>query len=167
MADACLSTLWDFLYTLAVQVNSSGEGKKLRLLHVYWTILLQSTGNSVSKDNWFVMFRCLVSEPFNTKLSMRCWGWRLLEQTMVFWHKIKIVFRRTGMALIVFCMALLQSTYNSASNGIWFVMFRYSVSDPFDTKLFTKYGSVSVATAYAMSNEHPANSDKQARATLR
>ena len=141
-------------------------GKEIAFI-TYWIILLQSTGNSVSKDNWFVMFRCLVSEPFNTKLSMRWWGWRLLEQTMVFWHKVKIVFRRTRMALIVFCMALLQSTYNSASNGIWFVMFRYSVSDPFDTKLFTKYGSVSVATAYAMSNEHPANSDKQARGTLR
>ena len=34
---------------------------------------------------------------------------------------------------------------------------------PFDTKLFTKYGSVIVATAYYMSNEHPACSRAGAR----
>ena len=71
------------------------------------------------------------------------------------------------MAFIVFYMTLLQSTCNSASNGICFVMFRLLVSGPFDTKLFTKYGSLSVATAYYMSNEHPACSVKQAHAGLK
>ena len=75
---------------------------------------------------------------------------------MVFWHTVKLVWRRIGMAFIVFYMTLLQSTCNSASNDVWVVMFRFLVSDPFDTKLFTKYGSFSVATAYYMSNEHPA-----------
>ena len=32
--------------------------------------LLQSAGNSVSNDISFVMLRCLVSKPFNTKLSI-------------------------------------------------------------------------------------------------
>ena len=35
-------------------------------------------------------------------------------------------------------------------------MFRSLVLDPFDTRLFTTYGSDSVATAYYISNEHPA-----------
>ena len=53
---------------------------------------------------------------------------------------------------------------NSASNHIWFVMFILTISDLFETELFTKYCSVSAATAYYMSNEHPACSAKQARA---
>ena len=119
---------------------------------VNWFTLLQSTGHSVSNDTWFVMLWCLVSKPFNTKLSIRWWDWRLLEQTVVFWHTLKLVWWRMGMAFIVFYMALLQFTCNSVSNDIWFVLFRLLVLDPFDTKLFTKYGSVSVATAYYVSN---------------
>ena len=38
----------------------------------------------------FVMLRCLVSKPFNTKLSIRFWDWRLPEQTVVFWHTVKL-----------------------------------------------------------------------------
>ena len=43
-------------------------------------------------------------------------------------------------------------------------MFILTISDLFDTEIFTKYCSVGVATAYYMYSEHPAYSAKQARA---
>ena len=64
-------------------------GEKMAVI-ANWITLLQSTGNSVLSDTLFVMLRCLVSKPFNTKLSIRYWDWRLLEQTVVFWHSVKL-----------------------------------------------------------------------------
>ena len=46
-----------------------GKGKMAVIVNQI--TLLQSTGNSVSNDTLFVMLRCLVSKPFNTKLSIR------------------------------------------------------------------------------------------------
>ena len=118
-------------------------GAKENAFIVNQITLLQSTGNSVSKDNWFVMFRCLVSEPFNTKLSIRYLGWRLLEQTVVSLYyardRGKLVWGAKENAFIVNQITLLQSTGNSVSNGKWFVMLRCMVSEPFNTKLSMRY----------------------------
>ena len=51
--------------------GKSRLGKVKMAVIVNQITLLQSTGNSVSNDTLFVMLRCLISKPFNTKLSIR------------------------------------------------------------------------------------------------
>ena len=70
-------------------IRTLGVHGKIRLrrerngIIVNWFTLLQSEGNSVSNDTWFAMLRFLISMPFNTKLSIRYWNWRLLEQILL------------------------------------------------------------------------------------
>ena len=127
-----------YLHTLGIDGKTHLRRKRNGVI-VNWFTSLQSTCNSVSNDTLFVMLRCLVSKPFNTKRSILYWDWRLLQQTVVFWHTVKLVWRRTGMAFIVFYMVLLQSTCNYVSNDTLFVMLRCLVSKPFSTKLSILY----------------------------
>ena len=123
---------WRLLEQTVVSLLTPGIHGNTRLRRarngviVNWFTLLQPTCSCVSNDTWFVILRCLVSKPFNTKLSIRWWDWRLLEQTVVFWHTVKLVWRRQEWRLLYFVwlycnlhVILLQMIYDLFCVDCW------------------------------------------------
>ena len=71
------------LYTHGINYKTRMR-REINGIIVNQTTLMQSICNSVSNGTIFVMLKCLVSKPYNTKFSIWYCSWRLLEQSVVF-----------------------------------------------------------------------------------